>query len=112
MKEVTMKTCVASAARILLRLSLAAGIILTVAIIARAGGPKCIAGSSYFDPGTTGKPLTWPLGQIIYYTDQGDLTPILPNASANSFVAGAFGVWTSVPPPRWWRPTLVRLLKT
>jgi hypothetical protein len=98
MKEVTMKTYVASTARVfLLRLALAAGMILTFAMIVRAGGPKCVAGSSYFDPMTTGKPLTWPLGQIIYYTDQGDLSPILPNASANSFVAGAFGVWTSVP---------------
>ena len=34
---------------------------------------------------------------ITYYTDQGDLSPILPNASANSFVASAFSVWTSVP---------------
>jgi hypothetical protein len=98
MKEVTMKTYVASTARLfLLRLSLAAGIILTVAMIARAGGPKCIAGRSFFDPTMTGQPLTWPLGQITYYTDQGDLSPILRNASANSFVAGAFGVWTSVP---------------
>ena len=93
-----MKTNMASTARIfLLRLALAAGIILTFAMIVRAGGPKCIAGSSYFDPTTTGQALTWPLGQIIYYTDQGDLSPNLPNASANGFVAGAFGVWTSVP---------------
>jgi hypothetical protein len=98
MKEVTMKTNMASTGRVfLLRLALAAGIILTVAMIARAGGPKCVAGSSYFDPITTGQSLTWPLGQITYYTDQGDLSPILPNASANTFVAGAFEVWTSVP---------------
>ncbi|PYX69652.1 MAG: hypothetical protein DMG78_21395, partial [Acidobacteria bacterium] len=72
MKEVTMKTYVASTGRVfLLRLALAAGIVLTFAMIVRAGGPKCIAGSSYFDLTTTGKPLTWPLGQIVYYTDQG-----------------------------------------
>lgn len=72
MKEVTMKTCVASTGRVfLLRLAVAAGIIFSFAMIVRAGGPKCIAGSSYFDPTTTGKALTWPLGQIIYYTDQG-----------------------------------------
>ena len=40
MREVTMKTYVASTARVfLLRLALAAGILLSVAIIARAGGP-------------------------------------------------------------------------
>jgi hypothetical protein len=41
--------------------------------------------------------LTWAGGQISYYTDQGDLSPILPNASANTFVANAFAQWTSVP---------------
>jgi hypothetical protein len=66
-------------------------------MMVRGGGPKCVAGTSYFDPSTTGQALTWPAGQIRYFTDQGDLSPILPNASANSLVAGAFGVWTSVP---------------
>jgi Bacterial Ig-like domain (group 1) len=63
---------------------------------ARAGGPKYIAGSSYFNSGIMGQPLTWSQGQINYYTDQGDLSPILPNATANSFVASSFSVWTSV----------------
>ena len=98
MREVTMKTRVASTGRgFLLRLSVAAGIVLVFAIVVRAGGPKCVAGTSYFDPTMSGQALTWPQGLITYYTDQGDLSPILPNASANSFVAGAFGVWTSVP---------------
>jgi hypothetical protein len=65
-------------------------------MILRAGGPKCVAGTNYFDPTMTGQALTWPQGLITYYTDQGDLSPILSNASANSFVAGAFSVWTSV----------------
>jgi len=43
-----------------------------------------------------GQPLIWPQGQVNYYTDQGDLSPILPNSAANSFVAGAFLQWTSV----------------
>src|ERR1700741_2299343 len=63
----------------------------------RGGGPKCVGGNSYLDPTMTGQALTWPQGLITYYTDQGDLSPILPNVSANSFVAGAFSVWTSVP---------------
>jgi len=81
----------------LLRLALPTALILVVAVISRAGGPKCIAGTSYFDPTTTGQPLLWPQGVITYYTDQGDLSPILPSASANSFVAGAFSQWSSVP---------------
>jgi len=95
---VTMKTSLASTARVfLLRLALAAGIVLLFAMLLRAGGPKCIAGTSFFDPTSTGQPLTWPSGQINYYTDLGSLSPILPNVSANSFVAGAFAVWSSVP---------------
>ena len=70
----------------LLRLALAAVIIFIFALLSRAGGPKSIAGTSYFDPTTTGQPLVWSQGLITYYTDQGDLSPILPNASANDFV--------------------------
>jgi len=40
--------------------------------------------------------LNWSLGVVNYYTDQGDLSPILPNAAANTFVASAFLQWTSV----------------
>jgi len=81
----------------LLRLALAAAIVVVFALLSRAGGPKCVAGTSYFDPTVTGQPLVWPQGLITYYTDQGDLSPVLPNASANTFVAGAFSVWTSAP---------------
>jgi hypothetical protein len=61
-----------------------------------AGGPKYVAGSSYFNSATMGQPIIWSLGQVDYYTDQGDLSPILPNAAANAFVASAFSQWTSV----------------
>src|SRR5262249_37242495 len=45
----------------------------------------------------TGQPLTWPQGQLIYYTDQGDLSPILAGPAADALVADAFSQWTSVP---------------
>ena len=48
-----------------------AAIILSSAGLVHAGGPKYIAGSSYFNSGTMGQPLTWPLGVVNYYTDQG-----------------------------------------
>ena len=73
-----------------------AAIILSSAGLVHAGGPKYIAGSSYFNSGTMGQPLTWSLGVVNYYTDQGDLSPILPNAAANALVANAFLQWTSV----------------
>ncbi len=80
----------------LLRLALTVALVFLLVVGTRAGGPKCVAGASYFDLTTNGQPLLWPQGAITYYTDQGDLSPVLPNASANSFVAGAFGQWTAV----------------
>ncbi len=56
-----------------------------------------MAGQSFFNSSMSGQPLTWPQGQILYYTDQGDLSSILPGASADSFVASAFSQWTAVP---------------
>ena len=81
--------------------SLRVGIVLSSALFlarfAHAGGPKFVAGSTYFNSSSMGQPVTWSLGQVNYYTDQGDLSPILPNAAANSFVASAFSQWTSIP---------------
>jgi hypothetical protein len=79
---------------------LAAALVMLVLFLfvghAGAGGPKYVAGSSFFNPSTMGQPITWSLGQINYYTDQGDLSPILPNSAANAFVSNAFNQWTSV----------------
>src|SRR5271169_649980 len=78
------------------RLAAALAIVVFFAMLARAGGPEYVAGSSYFNSLTMGQPIIWSLGQVSYYTDQGDLSPILPNAAANSLVASAFSQWTSV----------------
>lgn len=78
--------------------ALAVGLVLLfLPQFARAGGPRYIAGVSYFDPGTTGVPLTWAQGAISYYTDQGNLSSILPGPSADAFVANGFSQWTSIP---------------
>jgi hypothetical protein len=77
------------------RLAAALAIVVLFAALARAGGPKYVAGSSYFSPSTMGQPLTWSLGRVNYYTDRGDLSPILPNNSANVLVADAFAQWSS-----------------
>jgi hypothetical protein len=79
------------------RLALALAIIFFFTLLSRAGGPKYVAGTSYFSATVTGQPLTWAQGQITYYTDQGDLSPVLDNADANTFVANAFIAWTAVP---------------
>jgi len=97
-EEVTMRNGMAFTTRsFLLRLALTAALVFFFVVASRAGGPKSVAGTSYFDATTTGQPLIWPQGVITYYTDQGDLSPLLPNASANSFVAGAFSQWGAVP---------------
>ncbi len=67
-----------------------------LASTAFAGGPKYVAGTSYFNPGTAGTPLTWSQGQVSYYTDQGNLSPILPGPNADALVADAFSQWTSI----------------
>ncbi|MFI5111223.1 MAG: IPT/TIG domain-containing protein [Terriglobales bacterium] len=69
---------------------------LALPIAAHAGGPLYVAGSG-FNSGAAGTPLTWAGGQISYYTDQGDLSPLLRQSDANSFVADVFSRWTSVP---------------
>ena len=62
---------------------------------ARAGGPAYVAGSG-FNPGVKGQPIVWAGNYVEYFTDQGDLSPILTNAQADAFVANAFTSWTSV----------------
>lgn len=63
---------------------------------AHAGGPEFVAGNTYFDSSMKGQPVVWSQGAVVYYTDQGDLSAILPGATADSFVADAFTRWTSV----------------
>lgn len=61
-----------------------------------AGGPKYVAGPSYFDPSIKGMPISWPQGLPSYYTDQGSLSPILSNSMADAYVADAFSRWSAV----------------
>jgi hypothetical protein len=72
-----------------------AALLICSAVASRAGGPAFIAGSGYA-PGVEGHPLLWANGSVQYFTDQGDLSPILPNAQADVFVAAAFSPWTSI----------------
>ena len=72
-------------------------IVLLLARVCFAGGPLRVAGVSGFQTGLAGTPITWADGQVVYYTDQGGLSPILPSADADQLVADAFSRWTSVP---------------
>jgi hypothetical protein len=77
-------------------LILTAAVLFLLAELARAGGPRYVAGASYFDSSVKGTPITWSQGQVHYYTDRGDLGPTLPAENADAFVADAFSRWTSV----------------
>jgi hypothetical protein len=70
--------------------------LLCSAIASRAGGPAFIAGSGYL-AGVEGKAMTWANGSVQYFTDQGNLSPILTGAQADALVANAFSAWTSIP---------------
>ncbi len=71
-------------------------LLLGSAAAAFAGGPLYVAGVSGFNPSATGQPITWAGGVVNYYTDQGNLSPLLPGASADAFVATAFASWSGV----------------
>ena len=71
-------------------------LLLTLMQLARAGGPRYIAGVSYFNQGTAGAPLTWAQGAINYYTDRGSLSPTVSGPQADALVADAFSQWTSI----------------
>ena len=61
------------------------------------GGGLLYVGGSAFDPAARGKGLGWANGQLTYFTDLGDLSPLLDQAAANSFVDDAVQTWASVP---------------
>ncbi len=65
--------------------------------LARAGGPKFIAGSSFFNPGLQGQPIHWANGQLNYYVDQGPLNAQVSNQQATAMVDAAASLWSAVP---------------
>jgi hypothetical protein len=84
-------------ASLFLRRLLLAGLLILLAAFAKAGGPKYVAGTSFFASSVRGQPITWANGSVTYFTDQGDLSPILAGPDADAFVADAFSRWTAPP---------------
>jgi len=70
---------------------------LIAAPAALAGGPRWVAGSSYFAPAAKGMPVVWANGQVTYFTDLGALSTQVSQAQANTMVATAASVWSAVP---------------
>lgn len=76
-------------------------ILLVMPLIAvqavRGGGPRWVAGSSYFAPALNGTPIVWAGGLVTYFTDLGALSTQVSQAQANTMVAAAASVWNAVP---------------
>jgi len=64
---------------------------------ALAGGPKYVAGTSYFNPSVLGQPIHWSGGQVNYYVDQGSLNSAVTNQQVTSMVDAAAALWSAVP---------------
>lgn len=62
-----------------------------------AGGPKYIAGTSYFNPAVAGQPVRWTGPQVDYYVDQGPLSATVSNQQATTMVDAAAAIWNTVP---------------
>jgi hypothetical protein len=74
------------------------GLLLLLAPAAAvAGGPKYVAGASYFNPGVVGQQVHWAQGQLNYYVDQGPLNSTVTNQQAKAMVDAAAALWSAVP---------------
>jgi hypothetical protein len=61
-----------------------------------AGGPKYIAGTSFFDPAAVGQPVHWAGGLVNYYVDKGPLNAAISNQQAVAMVDAAAALWSGV----------------
>ena len=75
-----------------------AAVLLALAPLAAvAGGPKYVAGVSFFNPAEVGQPLHWANGQLNYYVDQGPLNGNVSNQQAKAMVDAAAALWSAIP---------------
>ena len=65
--------------------------------LALAGGPKYVAGTSYFNAGVVGLPIHWANGQVNFFVDQGPLNSSMNNQQAKAMVDAAAALWNAVP---------------
>lgn len=63
---------------------------------ASAGGPKFIAGPTYFNSAVLGQPVHWAGGEVNYYVDQGALNSTISNQQATAMVDAAASIWSAV----------------
>jgi hypothetical protein len=80
-----------------LAIALLGTVLLFAPTVALAGGPKYVAGVSFFNPGVLGQPIHWAGGQLNYYVDQGPLSNSVSNQQATAMVDAAAALWSAVP---------------
>jgi hypothetical protein len=61
-----------------------------------AGGPKYVAGATYFNAAVVGTSVHWAGGRLNYYVDQGALSATVTNAQATAMVDAAAALWSAV----------------
>src|SRR5579862_1553860 len=81
----------------ILRPFIAGFLVLFTPVMAVAGGPKYVAGNSYFNPAVVGQPLHWAGGVVNYFVDQGPLNSQINNEQATAMVDAAAALWSAVP---------------
>ena len=72
-------------------------LLLLFPVCAFSGGPKYIAGATFFNPDAIGQPIHWAGGQVSYYVDQGPLSTSVNNQQATAMVNAAAALWSAVP---------------
>ncbi len=91
-----MPAFISSALRDLRSLFSSLALLLLFSATAVAGGPKYVAGVSFFNLGVQGQPVHWADGQVNYYVDQGPLNSAVTNQQATAMVDSAAAVWSAV----------------
>lgn len=75
----------------------AVAVAFMVPVSASAGGPRLVAGSTYFNAGVMGKPIHWRGGKVNYFVDQGPLSGTVNHQQAVDMVDAAAALWSAVP---------------
>ena len=80
-----------------LRIAVVTAALAGLAPAAWAGGPKYVAGTTFFNPAVAGQPVRWAGGQVRYWVDQGALNATVNHAQAVALVDTAAALWSAVP---------------
>ena len=92
-----MSIAVSLRSRVAIRGGYVVGLLTLACVPAVAGGPKYVAGATFFNPAVLGQPIHWSGGQVKYFVDQGPLNSSVTNQQATAMVDAAAALWSAVP---------------